>query len=93
MDGGYYLVGLKAPAHAFRLFDRVRWSSPYALKDTLDNAPRHWRIGFLPTLRDIDSAVDLERFQPPASALVRTTSSPARILREAKSQGRTAFDS
>jgi rSAM/selenodomain-associated transferase 1 len=58
-DGGYYLIGLKTPAHAFRLFERVRWSSPHALADTIANAPPHWRIGFLPVLHDVDCGRDL----------------------------------
>lgn len=61
-DGGYYLIGLKTPAHAFRLFEHVRWSSPHALADTIANAPAHWRISLLPTLRDVDCGKDL-RFQ------------------------------
>jgi uncharacterized protein len=58
-DGGYYLIGLRTPAHAFRLLERVRWSSPQALADTLANAPKHWRIGFLPMLEDVDCGADL----------------------------------
>ena len=57
-DGGYYLIGLKTAAHAFRLFHRVRWSSSHAQADTLANAPKHWRIGFLPMLRDVDCVED-----------------------------------
>ena len=59
-DGGYYLIGLKTPAHAFRLFCWVRWSSPHALADTLANAPKHWRVGLLPILADVDVAADLK---------------------------------
>lgn len=59
-DGGYYLVGVKSPAHVFRLYERVRWSSEHALADTLANAPKHWRIAFLPVLDDIDVAEDLK---------------------------------
>jgi uncharacterized protein len=78
-DGGYYLIGLRTPAHVFHLFDRVRWSSRHALADTLANAPKHWRIGLLPMLDDVDCAADLRSAaQPPAKALVRTISSPAR---------------
>jgi uncharacterized protein len=78
-DGGYYLIGLRTPAHAFRLFDKVRWSGPHAMADTLANAPKHWRIGLLPMLDDVDCGADLARAaQPPAKALVRTSSSPAR---------------
>jgi len=58
-DGGFYLVGLKTPAHAFRLYDRVRWSSEYAMADTIANAPKHWRLYLLPMLNDVDEARDL----------------------------------
>ena len=76
-DGGYYLVGLRTPAHAFRLYEGVRWSSADALSDTLENVPHHWRVYCLPMLNDVDVAEDL--VQPPASALARTISSPSRI--------------
>lgn len=59
-DGGYYLIGLKTPAHAFRLFRSVRWSSPHAMADTLANAPKHWRVGLLAILADVDVAADLK---------------------------------
>ena len=60
-DGGFYLVGVKTPAHVFRLYDNVRWSSEHALADTLANAPKHWRIHLLPMLQDVDVAADLDR--------------------------------
>ncbi len=72
-DGGYYLVGVKSPAHVFRLYDGVRWSSEHALTDTLANAPKHWRIGFLPMLSDVDVAEDLK--EPPQSSSRRRCSS------------------
>jgi uncharacterized protein len=61
-DGGYYLIGLRTPAHAFRLYDRVRWSGEHALSDTLANVPRHWRVYCLPMLNDVDVAEDLKNF-------------------------------
>lgn len=64
-DGGYYLIGFRTPAHAFRLFHAVRWSSPHALADTLANAPKHWRLGFLPMLQDVDCLEDLKRAEQP----------------------------
>lgn len=76
-DGGYYLVGLRGPAHAFRLYERVRWSSEFALSDTLRNVPKHWRVHTLPMLRDVDVAEDLRH--PPASAFASTISSPSRM--------------
>jgi rSAM/selenodomain-associated transferase 1 len=72
-DGGYYLVGVKSPAHVFRLYNGVRWSSEHALTDTLANAPKHWRIGFLPALNDVDVAEDLK--EPPQSSSRRRCSS------------------
>lgn len=59
-DGGYYLIGLKTPAHAFRLFRSVRWSNLHTMADTLANVPKHWRVGFLPMLQDVDCVDDLE---------------------------------
>ncbi|HUJ03872.1 MAG TPA: TIGR04282 family arsenosugar biosynthesis glycosyltransferase [Rhizomicrobium sp.] len=59
-DGGYYLVGLKSPAHAFRLYEHVRWSGEFALADTLKNVPRHWRVHMLKMLRDVDVVEDLK---------------------------------
>jgi rSAM/selenodomain-associated transferase 1 len=70
-DGGYYLIGFKSAAHAFRLFHAVRWSSPHALADTLANAPKHWRIGFLPMLRDVDCVEDLKHAEQPPFRLAR----------------------
>lgn len=68
-DGGFYLVGLKTPAHAFRLYDRVRWSSEYAMADTLANAPKHWRLYLLPMLNDVDDACDLVDWPRQAAAV------------------------
>lgn len=73
-DGGYYLVAVKSPAHVFRLYDRVRWSSEHTMADTLANAPKHWRIAFLPMLDDVDVAEDLKASRhPPTSAFASAT--------------------
>ena len=55
-DGGYWLVGFgrRRPQHPFA---RVRWSTPHALADTLANF-RGYRVAFLRTLRDVDTAAD-----------------------------------
>ena len=61
-DGGYWLVGVRRglPEAAVRhLFDAVRWSSGDALADTVRNVPNEWRVGYVETLRDVDSAADL----------------------------------
>lgn len=59
-DGGYWLVGARDGRLARGLFRGVRWSSPRALSDTLDNAPAR-RVAMLEMLHDIDDAADLER--------------------------------
>jgi len=84
-DGGYYLVGVKSPAHVFRLYDSVRWSSEHALADTLENAPAHWRIAFLPMLSDVDVAEDL---RPPPQSSSRRRCSSSRGMISTKLQGR-----
>jgi uncharacterized protein len=61
-DGGYWLIGLKRgvtlPAHALK---NVRWSSQYALEDTVKSFPEYFKIGYLETLVDIDTAEDFNR--------------------------------
>ncbi len=56
-DGGYWLVGL-SPRRPARPFAAVRWSTGHALADTLANF-RGRRVTFLRTLRDVDTAQDL----------------------------------
>jgi rSAM/selenodomain-associated transferase 1 len=56
-DGGYWLVGM-GPRRPCRPFAGVRWSSPFALEDTLRNFTRH-RSARLRTLSDVDSQADL----------------------------------
>lgn len=59
-DGGYWLLGLKAPAPA-KLFEGVRWSHAETLRD-LETRMRTlglMRIAHLRTLRDVDEAADL----------------------------------
>jgi rSAM/selenodomain-associated transferase 1 len=57
-DGGYWLVGF-SPRRPARPFAAVRWSTAHALADTLANfRPR--RVTFLRTLRDVDTAQDLD---------------------------------
>jgi rSAM/selenodomain-associated transferase 1 len=55
-DGGYWLVGF-GPRRPACPFARVRWSTPHALADTLENF-RGYRVAFLRTLRDVDTAAD-----------------------------------
>ncbi len=60
-DGGYWLVGTRAPALLHRLFRHVRWSGPHARADTLANLPAGRRVALLDVLEDIDEGADLER--------------------------------
>jgi rSAM/selenodomain-associated transferase 1 len=59
LDGGYYLVGAKAPAP--ELFHGIPMSTDVVLGLTLERAARAGlRIGLLPHLRDLDRADDLD---------------------------------
>ncbi|MCP3971445.1 MAG: glycosyltransferase [Rhodobacteraceae bacterium] len=59
-DGGYWLVGLKrAVPPPPGLFHHVRWSTQHSLADSLATLPGA-RIAFTDTLRDIDTAADLQ---------------------------------
>ncbi len=61
-DGGYWLVGVRTGRFAAYLFDRVRWSSEYALADTRANA-KHRNVAKLRVLADIDTAEDWRAWQ------------------------------
>jgi hypothetical protein len=52
-DGGFWLVGLTRVASVSGLFQQVRWSSPFALADTVANTSGR-RVGFAATLSDVD---------------------------------------
>lgn len=59
-DGGYYLVGLRAPAPA--LFQDVPWSTDRVLELTLDRARQAGlRVHLLPPWFDVDTEADLRR--------------------------------
>ncbi len=59
-DGGFWLVGAKGGSAPLpkNLFKNVRWSSEFALQDSLA-ALKQANIGFADTLQDIDRAADL----------------------------------
>ena len=60
-DGGYYLVGLKAPQP--ELFQEMSWSQPTVLADTLTRASRlSLTVHLLPSWPDIDTIADLQTF-------------------------------
>lgn len=57
-DGGYYLVGLRAP-HA-ELFTQVAWGTGDVLAQTIENASRiHLSVKLLEPLADVDRPEDL----------------------------------
>jgi uncharacterized protein len=60
-DGGYWLVGLNRRPRRLAPFENVRWSSCFALVDTLRNL-RAYRIAFAETLFDIDTEADYRRY-------------------------------
>ncbi len=59
-DGGFYLVGVRRPGLARRMFARVRWSTRYALADTMRNLAGR-RVALVDRLSDVDTAADLAR--------------------------------
>lgn len=59
-DGGYWLVGAQRyGALPAGLFGNVRWSTEYALADTLASLPG-CRVALLDPLRDVDTVADLQ---------------------------------
>ena len=67
-DGGYYLIGMKAP-HP-ELFQRVAMGTERVLAQTLERARRaNLRVSLLPPWYDVDTRDDLERLR----AELRTT--------------------
>lgn len=61
-DGGYWLVGLRRSPRLLVPFARVRWSSPYALADTLNNL-KGQRVALAATLGDVDMDEDYRRLR------------------------------
>ncbi|MGH7547611.1 MAG: TIGR04282 family arsenosugar biosynthesis glycosyltransferase [Gemmatimonadales bacterium] len=56
-DGGYYLIGLRAPVP--QLFRGIAWSTEAVLEQTLARARQlELSAALLPTLRDVDTASD-----------------------------------
>jgi uncharacterized protein len=63
-DGGFWLVGARRRPRLPPLFGRVRWSSPYALVDTLAGLPPWVSVGFAARLEDVDDAASWRRLRP-----------------------------
>lgn len=59
-DGGYYLIGLRAPCPA--LFSGMTWSTDTVFDETMRRArAAGLRVSVLPPWFDVDTPVDLER--------------------------------
>ena len=63
-DGGFWLVGARHPRRLPRLFERVRWSGPDALADTLAGLPRRITVGYADRLEDVDDGDAYRRLKP-----------------------------
>jgi uncharacterized protein len=63
-DGGFWLVGARRSPRLPSLFERVRWSSPHALADTLAGLPAEVRVGFVDRLEDVDDGDAYRRLWP-----------------------------
>ena len=60
VDGGYWLMAVGNNQLAPTL-KNVRWSTKYALEDTIKNFKRKKRISFILTLDDVDTIHDFEK--------------------------------
>ena len=60
-DGGFWLIGARRSPRLPPLFGPVRWSSRYALADTLANLQRRVSVGFAVGLEDVDDGVAWRR--------------------------------
>jgi uncharacterized protein len=63
-DGGFWLVGARRSPRLPPLFDKVLWSSPHALADTLAELPRRVTVGFVDRLEDVDDGEAYRRLMP-----------------------------
>jgi hypothetical protein len=63
-DGGFWLVGARYPRRLPSLFERVRWSGPDALADTVAGLPRRIKFGYADRLEDVDDGDAYRRLKP-----------------------------
>jgi hypothetical protein len=63
-DGGFWLVGARHPRRLPPLFERVRWSGPDALADTLAGLPWRITVGYADMLEDVDDGDAYRRLKP-----------------------------
>jgi uncharacterized protein len=62
-DGGYWLIGIGRRQRVIPPFKDVRWSTEFALADTLANFGDGKKIAVLETLDDIDDGAALARWR------------------------------
>lgn len=87
-DGGYYLIGLRAPCP--RLFVGVPWSTDRVLARTLANARRaRRRLVVLPPWYDVDTPDDLRRLAADLETPGRWARRTRRLLRQPRWRGLT----
>ena len=61
-DGGYYLIGVRQPAPF--LFERMPWSTPAVLPETLRRAEaKGLQVALLPAWFDVDTPADFDRLR------------------------------
>jgi len=77
-DGGYYLIGCRAPAFDVEVFAGIAWGTASVLESTLAKIAE-WKssVALLPRRYDIDTVEDLQRYAAEQSegalaALLRT---------------------
>ena len=61
-DGGYWLVGLRRRPRLPEIFQGVRWSTEFAMADTLANA-LGLDVALLDVFEDVDDGAGLERWR------------------------------
>lgn len=78
-DGGYVLIGLRAPHDA--LFEGISWSTPEVYSQTLAGASRAGLSVYeTPPCHDVDEPEDLERLRPELAREPRLAPRTARVL-------------
>ena len=77
-DGGYYLIGCRAPSFDPAVFHDIPWGTPTVFTTTLQKIAAMGRtVAVLPERYDIDTAADLERYRAEGRE-----GEVARVLRE-----------
>ncbi len=61
-DGGFWLIGQRRNPRTFKIFNNVRWSSKYAMADTLDNL-KHINVARIGEKSDVDSLADYKAWR------------------------------